>query len=159
MLPYVDEHATRIEADVDQVWQALLVTLDAAFSRRGAPAYARAVGCADRDARGPRPLALGSTLPGFHVASAEPARTLVLEGRHRFSTYALTFRLHPLGAQETELRAETRAAFPGVTGTVYRLLVLRTGAHLLGVRGLLASVRRAVEQDTSRRHGGRHYTT
>ena len=58
-----------------------------------APHYARAVGCADVEAGGPRPLEVGSTVPGFHVAELAPERSLGLAGSHRFSNYALVFRL------------------------------------------------------------------
>jgi len=144
-LPHVDEHSTDVEAGADDVWRALQDALDAAFSRGGAGAYARAVGCADTQASGPRPLATGSTIPGFHVTAAAPGRELLLEGSHRFSTYALGFRLDPLGPDRTRLRAETRAAFPGATGGLYRLLVIRTGGHVVGVRRLLGAVRRRAQ--------------
>ncbi len=36
-------------------------------------------------------------MPGFRVAAARPAEELALAGRHRFSDYALVFRLDPVG--------------------------------------------------------------
>ncbi|MGW7265073.1 hypothetical protein [Streptomyces sp. NPDC054842] len=141
-LPRVDEHATVVGADTADVWRALGETLDASFTRRGAVPYARLVGCADRTASGPRPLAEGSTFPGFRVAAAQPGRELVLEGRHRFSSYALVFRLEPLGPGRSLLRAETRAVFPGPSGRVYRALVVASGGHAVGMRRLLAGIRR-----------------
>lgn len=146
-LPRLDEHATVVRATAHEVWVALLDTLDRSFGRAVAASYARAVGCEPVNASGPRPLVAGSTLPGFAVSTCRPDRLLVLEGRHRFSTYALVFRLEP---QEggTRLTAESSAVFPGVTGRAYRMLVLRTGAHVIGVRGLLARVRRSAEKAT-----------
>jgi len=144
-LPYRDEHTTVVAAGADDVWRSLGVTLDRSFSRPGANRYARLVGCADRTASGPRPLAEGSTLPGFRVAAAVPGRELVLGGRHRFSSYALIFRLEPAGPGRSRLTAETRATFPGPAGGLYRLLVLGTGGHAVGVRRLLAAVRRRAE--------------
>ncbi|GHB57095.1 MULTISPECIES: hypothetical protein [Streptomyces] len=144
-LPYRDEHTTVVEAGVDDVWRSLGETLDRSFSRPGANRYARLVGCADRTASGPRPLAEGSTFPGFRVAAAVPGRELVLGGRHRFSSYALIFRLEPAGPGRSRLTAETRATFPGPAGGLYRLLVLGTGGHAVGVRRLLAAVRRRAE--------------
>jgi hypothetical protein len=76
------------------------------------------------------------------VAVADPGRELVLEGRHRFSSYALVFRLERLGPGRSSLRAETRAVFPGPAGGVYRALVVGTGGHAVGMRRLLAGVRR-----------------
>jgi hypothetical protein len=142
-LPYLDEHSTDIRADVDDVWISLLDTLSGAFSR--ASGYARVIRCIPRRAAGQRPLAEGSTIPGFRVVTAVPGRALVLEGRHRFSTYALTFRLEPVDSGRSRLRAESRAAFPGVPGRVYRLLVVRSGGHVHAVRRLLAAVRRRAE--------------
>ena len=143
-LPYVDEHVVAVAAGPDEVWRAVLATMEGASSRL-TTGYARVVGCADAGASGPRPLAEGSTVPGFRVAAAVPGRELVLTGRHRFSSYALTFRIEEVGPGRSQLRAETRAVFPGVTGGAYRLLVLRTGAHVLGVRRLLSAMRRGAE--------------
>jgi len=142
--PFVDAHTTTIDAAGEVVRDALLSTLDRSFSRRGAAAYARAVGCVPDHASGPRPLTVGSSVPGFAV-TADSERHVVLEGRHRFSTYAWTFRLDPTGDGRTLLRAETRAAFPGLTGGVYRLLVIGSRGHALGTRRLLAGVRRRAE--------------
>lgn len=60
-------------------------------------------------------------------------------GRHRFSRYALTFRLRDAGAA-TVVTAESRAEFPGVTGTAYRALVVGSGGHVVAVRRMLARV-------------------
>jgi hypothetical protein len=144
-LPYLDEHATVIAADVDDVWLVLVETLDRGFSRVGMVSYARTVGCADCTASGPRPLAEGSTMPGFRVVAAVPAAELALEGRHRFSSYALIFRLEQLTAGRSRLSAESRAAFPGLAGGVYRLLVVGTGGHTATVRHLLSGIKRRSE--------------
>jgi hypothetical protein len=139
-LPYLDEHATAIAAGVDDVWLALIETLDQTFSRTHATSFARTVRCADRTASGPRPLAEGSTIPGFRVAAAAPGSELALEGRHRFSAYALIFRLDQVNAGRSLLRAESRAAFPGLAGGVYRLLVVGTGGHIVATRRLLSAI-------------------
>ena len=55
---------------------------------------------------------------------AEAGRELVLGGSHRFSSYALTFRIDEFGPDRSRLRAESRATFPGVTGGGSRRLVL-----------------------------------
>ena len=83
-------------------------------------------------------------MPGFAVSAAGDDE-IVLEGRHHFSTYALVFRLDPDSPGTTCLRAETRASFPGLTGGVYRALVIGTRGHVLGTRRLLESVRRRAE--------------
>jgi hypothetical protein len=145
-LPYIDEHVVAVSAGVDDVWPALLDALDGSFSRPGSAWYARIVGCADATASGPRPLAEGSTVPGFRVAVADPGRELVLVGGHHFSSYQLTFRLEPLGPGGSELRAESRAAFPGLAGGAYRLLVISTGIHVRAVQSMITAIGRTAEQ-------------
>ncbi len=142
-LPRVDEHATEVAADADAVWRGIGDVLD--HSKLG-PGYARLVGCADRTVSGPRPLAQGSTVPGFRVASADRGRELVLIGRHHFATYALVFRLDEAGPGRTRLRAETRARFPGPGGGLYRLLVIRTGGHAALTGRLLSAIGSRAEQ-------------
>jgi hypothetical protein len=75
-----------------------------------------------------------------------PGSQLVLAGRHRFSHYTLTFRLQQIEPERTRLSAESRASFPGVAGGVYRLLVVRSGGHVVAVRRLLAGMKRRVER-------------
>lgn len=141
-LPYVDEHATVIAAGADDVWRNLGETLDRSFSRPGMAIYTRLVGSADCTASGPRPLSVGSTFPGFRVIAAIPGRELVLEGCHRFSSYALIFRLEHLSPDRLRLRAESRAAFPGLAGYLYRGIVIGTGGHVVGMRRLFSAIRR-----------------
>jgi len=107
---------------------------------------ARLLGCTDIDSSGPRPLASGSTVPGFHVESAEQLQELALVGSHRFSSYALIFRLDRLDADHTLLRAETRADFPRFKGSVYRTLVIRTHGHVLVTRRLLNATKQRAER-------------
>jgi hypothetical protein len=141
----VDERATEIAAPVDDVWPVLLGAVERSFSRLGAGGYARLVGCVPVDASGPRPLAEGSTVPGFRVVRAVPERELVLEGRHRFSTYALTFRLDGTDSSRSRLAAESRATFPGLAGGAYRLLVIGTRGHVVAVRHLLSGIKHRAE--------------
>jgi|SRR4051812_24593129 hypothetical protein len=144
-LPYLDEHTTVISAEGDDVWRSLSETLDRSFSRPGMAGYARLIGSADLTASGPRPLAEGSTIPGFRVVAAVPGRELVLKGSHRFSSYALIFRLEHVSPGRSRLSAESRAAFPGLVGRLYRLLVIGTGGHVVGMRRLLSAIRRRSE--------------
>jgi hypothetical protein len=144
-LPWIDENATEIAAPPAVVWPALLRTVERMTAGGAAPRYARAVGCADTEAGGPRPLEVGSTVPGFHVAALNPDRLLVLAGSHHFSDYSLGFRLEPLGGVRTRLVAETRAVFPGLKGGAYRALVIGTRMHVLVTRRVLRSVGRRAE--------------
>lgn len=139
-LPWIDNHALLVDAPVTEVWTAMLNEIDRATSGPLATAYARVIGCQPARASGTRPLEVGSTVPGFTVTSALAETELVLTGHHVFSTYELTFRLRSTGNDQTEIRAESRAAFPKVHGRLYRLVVIDTGFHVRAVRRLLRSI-------------------
>ncbi|WP_406059183.1 hypothetical protein OG462_19365 [Streptomyces sp. NBC_01077] len=138
LLPFVDEHAVVVDAGRDEVWRRLLVGVERSLSQAGGARYVRLVRGVPRVPGGPRPLAEGSEFPGFRVAGVVPGRELALEGRHRFSTYSLGFRIEELTDGRCRLRAETRAAFPGAAGRVYRLLVIVSGGHAFAMRRMLA---------------------
>jgi hypothetical protein len=146
LLPYVDEHSLAIDADAESTWEALLRVAEGSFGTPRTARVARLLGCAEVEASGPRPLACGSTIPGFGVELAERPKQLTLAGGHRFSSYALIFRLDEQGEQRTVLRAETRADFPGLEGGVYRALVIGTRGHVLVTRRLLGAVKRRAER-------------
>ena len=145
-LPHVDEHSIEITAEQQAVWGALGHVVERTTSSRGAPQLGRLLGSADLHAGGPRPLAKGSSITGFHVDVAEAPHELALAGTHRFSHYALIFRLDDLGDGRTRLRAETRADFPGLKGSVYKTLVIRTRGHVLATRRILTATRRRAER-------------
>jgi hypothetical protein len=145
-LPYVDELPIEIGADREATWAALLRVVEGTFASARGRGPARLLGCEDTVLSGPRPLAQGSAFPGFHVESAEPQSELALAGRHRFSTYLLSFRLEETDAGGTRLVAETRAAFPGLKGSVYRALVIGTRMHVLVTRRLLTATKRRAER-------------
>jgi hypothetical protein len=145
-LPYVDEHIAVVEAGATATWDGLLRVAESSVSSGAAPRYARLVGCADVVAAGPRPLAEGSALPGFHVATAEAPRELALAGSHRFSNYALVFHLDELDSGRTRVRAETRAEFPGLKGSIYRAMVIGTRIHVLVTRRMLAATKSRAER-------------
>jgi hypothetical protein len=144
-LPHVDEHSSEIEAGPDATWDAALRVVEGSVASGSGARIARLLGCADVDATGPRPLAAGSTFPGFRVETAERPRQLALAGRHRFSDYALIFRIDDLGGGRTRLRAETRAEFPGLRGRAYRAMVIGTRGHVLLTRRLLGAIKRRAE--------------
>lgn len=147
-LPHIDEHSVEIEAPPAATWGALLRVIDGSFDSASTGRFARLLGCADTASSGPRPLADGSTFPGFHVELVEPNSELALRGSHRFSDYALIFRLDELKADRTRLRAETRAAFPGLKGAAYKALVIGTRGHVLVTRRLLNAVKRRANSGT-----------
>jgi hypothetical protein len=136
-LPYVDEHALAVAASPEETWEALQAVTERSFGEGAAPQLARLLGCEDES--------------GFHVAGSEPGRELALAGRHRFSRYALIFRLDASPAGGSRLRAETRAEFPGAKGAVYRALVIGSRGHVLATRRLLGAVKRRAERGGARR--------
>lgn len=144
-LPYVDRHPVAVEADPAATWDALLRVVEGSFSSAATARVARLLGCTDTAQTGPRPLATGSTIPGFHVEVADPARELALLGGHRFSEYALIFGLEP-ASSATTLTAETRATFPGLRGCAYRALVIGSRGHVVVVHRLLRAVKRRAER-------------
>ncbi len=145
-LPHIDEHSTAIAATTDTTWDALLRVVEGSFASGASARGARLLGCADTVASGPRPLADGSVLPGFHVETAQAPRELAIVGGHRFSDYALIFRLDDEGADRTVLRAETRATFPGLKGGAYRAMVIGTRIHVLVTRRILGAAKHRAER-------------
>ncbi|MGY1743094.1 MULTISPECIES: hypothetical protein [unclassified Blastococcus] len=141
-LPLLDEHATTVAAPPAAAWRAVLSTLHDTFAAPAARAAARALGCDPATAEGWGRPGPGSTLPGFRVVTADEPRLLEIAGRHRFSRYAIVVRLE-LTAGGTRVRLESRAAFPGPHGRLYRLAVVGSGGHVVAVRRLLAGVRAA----------------
>jgi hypothetical protein len=146
LIPYVDEHTTDVAADRDATWAALLRVVERSFASARGRGPARLLACEDTEPSGPRPLTQGSAFPGFHVETAEPRSKLALAGRHRFSTYLLTFRLADAGVGRTRITAETRATFPGLKGSIYRALVIGTRMHVLVTRRLLTAAKRRAER-------------
>jgi len=145
LLPHIDEHALELAAGPDAVWPALCDVVGASFAGPARSAGARVLGCSQWRTEG-RIGEAGATLPGFRVAEASPPTRLALEGRHRFSRYALIFHLDELGSGRTRLRAETRAVFPGLAGRAYRAMVIGTGGHVVVVRRILRAVGRRAER-------------
>jgi hypothetical protein len=142
-LPYIDEHAIGVHATERETWEALLEVLPRTFDTPGARRFGSLLGVEPATARGEAGT-IGSTVPGFICARAVEPTVLALLGRHRFSRYALIFRIERT-AGGTRLRAETRAEFPGTKGRVYRALVIGTRGHVIVVRRTLRVVKRRAE--------------
>jgi hypothetical protein len=136
-LPLIDQHERLVACDRFRAWRALgahlarepdAMTRVAVFLLRCEPSHPSGT-----------PLVAGSTVSGFVVVRSQERASLVLEGKHRFSRYELTFELEAEDAA-TVIRATTRALFPGLAGAAYRSLVIGSGAHRLAVRMLLSRV-------------------
>jgi hypothetical protein len=144
-LPHVDEHSTEIAATPDEVWEALVAVVGGFTAGRGGGTFARALGCDETEPSG-EPGEIGSTIPGFVVARSVRPAVLALLGAHRFSRYALIFRIAETPEGNVLLGAETRAEFPGATGRLYRAAVIGTRGHVLATRSVLRAVRRRAER-------------
>lgn len=144
-LPYIDSHARLIQATPERVWSSLIETLRKRLAGINPTLSARTLGLEQATVRGDwaGDVQVGDTLPGFAVAEVRAPERLALRGRHRFSSYALTFELESNGAGCT-LTAHTSAAFPGLLGRGYRMLVIGSRGHRVVVRALLAEVARRV---------------
>jgi hypothetical protein len=138
-LPYIDDIAITVAAGSAQTWTALRSVLRSELA--GATPLIRVLGGTPARAAGDWSGDLrGAALPGFAVAEVVPDQRLELIGRHRFARYALTFELEDAGPETTRLHALTHAAFPGIRGTLYRALVIGSGAHAIVVRRLLRRI-------------------
>lgn len=144
-LPFIDEHSRSIAASPEVTWEALVAVATGAFSSDATARIAKVLGCEQTEAVG-APGTQGSSFPGFRVARSDPPKELGLAGRHRFSSYLLTFRLHPEEEGRTLLRAETRATFPGMLGAAYRAAVIGTRGHVLVTTRILSAVARRAER-------------
>jgi hypothetical protein len=144
-LPFIDQHAVGVRADPSATWDALLEVSRRMGGGRPGPRISRALGAYYTEVRG-EPGEIGSTIPGFVVARSVPPAVLALMGRHRYSRYALIFRIVEGPDGNSELSAETRAEFPGLQGRVYRTLVIGTRGHVLATRHILSNVRKRAER-------------
>ena len=146
-LPYVDDHSTAIASSPEGVWESLVDVMVETTSAGIRPRLAQALGCFYTERTGSRGR-IGSTIPGFVVARSVKPAVLALMGEHRFSRYALIFRITetPLEPEPVLLSAETRAEFPGRAGTIYRTAVIGTRGHVVAVHSILRAVRKRAER-------------
>jgi hypothetical protein len=114
-LPYIDEHATIIDADTATTWAAVLQVLCGSSTNPRAPF-------------------------GFRIRESRPRERLVLAGHHPFSIYRWVFELDALTPNQTRVRSQTWAAFPHLRGKIYRALVIGSGGHRLAVRWMLKRI-------------------
>ena len=147
-LPRIDEHCVDVAAPPDLAWDAAAQTLGASLSGPLSGRLARLLGCDPAVMADWEEPDVGSSVPGFRIAVAERPRLLVVSGCHRFSRYGIVFRVVASG-DGSRCCAESRAAFPGLHGRLYRLAVIGTGTHRVAVRRLLQRVKRTAERPSS----------
>ncbi len=149
-LPSIDEHEVEIDASAESAWAALFPILSSTFGGRIARRTAVALECRDTEFRGDLHHP-GGRLPGFVVARSVAPVMLALMGEHRFSRYALVFRIDLLPGQRCRVRAETRAMFPGAKGRLYKAGVIGTRGHVFTVRRLLRTLKKRAEKNANSR--------
>lgn len=146
-LPFIDEFDATVEAPPSQVFSALTRAMDRTFSGAAGQVFTAVLGCLHRGASYTVPPVEGQEVNGFRVARVEAPSLLVLEGQHRFAIYRLTLRVEGVGPDRSRLSARTDAAFPGLTGRLYRLGVIGTGGHAMIAKRMLSAVARRAERD------------
>jgi hypothetical protein len=71
-------------------------------------------------------------------------------GEHRFSRYALIFRITEREGAPLLISAETRAEFPGRSGRAYRTLVIGSRGHVIATRSILRGIRKRAQNPGAR---------
>jgi len=126
-LPPVNEISVEVSADPVRTWEALIATIPRLFDTRRARRVAPLLGCSHTVANG-NPSVIGSTLPGFLVVRSVRPALLALQGRHRYSNYALVFLIDP-----------------GRAGTLFHGLLVRSRGQLTAVHRIIGVVRKRAE--------------
>jgi len=142
-LPRIDSHSIEVDAPPALAWQALIDWMAASSQDHRLTRFARLLGCEADQGKG-EPGAVGSTVPGFRVAHSVPPKELALEGGHRFSDYSLRFEIEGRG-ERSLCTATTHAAFPGLSGQLYKTAVIRSRAHRLVTKRLLSQLARRAQ--------------
>ncbi len=142
-LPFLDQHETLAAASADEVFDAAVRVFYRRLNSPVARAYAWLVRAEPRRPTGDSGFAVGDVFAAFRVDECERPSRVVLAGRHRFAMYRLTFTCVAHGAGATRVAIRTDAAFPGVLGSLYRLVVIRSGGHVVVTRQLLRSIARS----------------
>jgi hypothetical protein len=153
-LPFIDAYSIEANAPPEPVWDAIVERVLPRFGGGFGPLAAGRVGRAGARALGapyahPASTAAdaGDTIFGFRIERAERPSLITLVGEHRFARYWLTLRVEPVAGDSTSrLTAETKAAFLGDAGRVYRAAVIGTGAHRLVVSRLLNRISRRTQR-------------
>jgi hypothetical protein len=147
-LPRIDEHEVCVDVSADEAWPSVIAAFTRLTTRPAWRVFAKAIR-GEPDRTSGDPTTNGATVPGFRVTRCVVPTEWGLEGRHLFSRYGLTFRIDPLDDEHCRVKAESRAEFPGHHGTAYRALVIGTGFHVIGVRGILQRIKREAERSRS----------
>ena len=139
-LPYVDEHSSTSPRPPSGLGGAGRATSAATGAAAAGARIAGALRLRRRASARARSGEIGSTIPGFIVTRSVPPAVLALMGEHRFSRYALIFRITETPRGPVRLSAETRAEFPGRAGGLPGL-VIGTRGHVIAARSAVRTKR------------------
>ena len=138
--PFIDEFDAQVDAPAAEVFRATTLSVSRIFAGPFSRVFTALLGCAHRGASYTVPPVAGQESNGFRVAEVGEPERLVLEGRHRFATYRLSFLIEPLGEKRSRVRARTDALFHGWHGAIYRTLVIGSGAHEILAKRMLKGI-------------------
>lgn len=139
VLPFVDRFTRVGEVSLLHAWEATQSLIAAILSTRAASLVARALGCLNVTPEKAGALEEGTQLAGFFVAEADSPHRLVLAGEHRLAEYAFIIDLRSFDSGSVRFSIETRAAFKGRAGALYKRLVVESRFHACVMRALLWS--------------------
>ena len=129
-----------MDVPVDQTWPFVIAVFERLTTRPRWRTLAKLLRCKPDRAMG-SPDSVGASVPGFRVTRCLIPTEWTLEGAHLFSRYSLAFRITPLDSDHCRVSAESSAEFPGLHGLAYRAIVIGTGGHVIGVRGILRRIK------------------
>lgn len=127
------------------VWEALLAACPGPRASALLRLWAVVWGADPADSNGLASHVIGAERPGLVVREVVPPATWAAAGRHRFAAYQVVFRIAAIGDGGSRLTVETYAAFPGLAGRIYHVLVIALGPHALVMRLILWHLRRQAE--------------
>jgi hypothetical protein len=130
-LPYIDEHRLEVRATPERTWDAVVQFVQDRLTRPAPVSFVQ--------------LWRLSPASGFAIAEKIAPRHLALRGQHRFSRYELAFDIAPRSGSVV-LTARTAAEFPGISGSLYRALVIGSGGHGIIVRQMLRRIAKSAER-------------
>ncbi len=133
-LPFVDEYGLTVRAREDEIWP-VVVGYATALSRTRHRVLSRLLGAVPES--------------GFEIIATRPHEEVTLEGRHRFATYRLVFRVRSDGGAAL-VTADTFAQFPGVKGRLYRAVLMGTRAHRIATTRMLREIQRRAVRTSDR---------
>jgi hypothetical protein len=145
VLPRIDEHEISVDVPADEAWPFVIAVFQRLTTRPAWRTLAMALRCKPDRATG-SPDTVGASLPGFRVTRCVAPKEWRLEGGHLFSLYSLTFLITRIDSDHCLVSAESSALFPGFHGAAYRALVIGTGGHVIGVRGILRRIKFEAER-------------